>query len=528
MNEVQWHLNYDKDILSDLISPEKNIYQLFREYAIQHPKKKAFVSLGFQFTYSQLLDYAERFASLLISNKVKKGDRICFLLPNLVHFPIVHLGILKAGAISVPVNPLYTKFEIEKTIKLCSPVMIVTLNEFYQKVEGFDKTTSVKKIITANNFDFLPGYVRLILGALNRKKYHFAANHDKLFRGMKRVIPGNDPVSDINPNDTAVLLPTGGITGSFKLAELTHRNLIFNTLQITEWTRNLYSPKDSILAGLPFFHSFGITLCLHLGLLSGIRIVALPRFSVEKAINAVRKYAVTYFPGVPAMFAAVAEYKKLDTSSLKSLKLGLSGGVELHCQIKEKFENSTGIKLIECYGLTEASPAVLCNPLEGKNIAGSVGIPLPSTECKVVNPDSGQICMENEEGELLIKGPQVMKGYWNNEEETRLILKNGWLFSGDKAIYDQSGYFYLTGRYKKLFIYSGFNVFQAELENVLLSNPKIESVIVYAEKNCRYGDLIKADVKLKNGAIAKEKELKDYCRLFLTGYKIPKHIFIKE
>ncbi len=521
MSEPEWHNFYDAKVPGRINDPEYNIVEIINRYAELTPRKVAFICYGRKMTYGQLADDICNFASSLISLGIRKGDRTCFLLPNLLQFPVVHLAILKIGAISVPLNPLLTKYEIEKYIKLCQARILITIDTCYEKVKEIRETTSIEKVILTQITD----YFSILKKQAYRFKYGKAEDvviGNEFYSFTELIKKANKDVQfpDLSMNDDAVLLPTGGRTGTIKLATLSHGNLMSNSEQVRTWNLHFERNKGTMLGALPFFHSFGITLCLHYCLLSQIRLVLLPKFSATDAIHAIKKYKVNYFPGVPAMFCGVKHANRKD---LDSLDFCISGGCKLDKELQKQFEETKGIRIIESYGLTEASPAAISNPMAGLSKPESIGIPLPSTYAKVVDPLTREELQDGEEGELVIKGPQVMKGYWNNPEETESIIRNGWLYTGDLAKIEKN-YFYITGRIKNLIIYGGFNVFPSEVENVLLKHPKIKRAVVSGIPDKKYGELVKASVVLTQGAEMNMMELKDFCKNYLVWYKIPRKL----
>ncbi len=530
MEKQNWFTHYDQHVPYEIRPPHKPIHLLLEEKAKQTPDKPVLVCLKKKMRYKELLHDIDKFAAALLALGVKKGDRICFLLPNLIQFPVVHFAVLKTGAVSVPVNPLFTRYEIEKILKLSQPKILIVLSKNYGKVSGLQRSTSVEKIIVSEEID----YCSLPVKIGYRIKYRKAgiASSEAGVYGFRDLIRNAGPLVspvDISLEDTALLVATGGRTGRLKLAELSHGNLVSNAIQTKCWIPENLENTDTLLAVLPLFHTFGLTLSLHISLLEGIRIILMPLFITGKVLQAVKKYKVTYFPAVPAMFAYILEHPEAENADFSSLKFCLSGGVELDPDLQREFESKTGVRIVESYGLTEASPAVLSNPVAGKHKIRSVGIPLPSTRVKIVDPETGVPVAPGEEGELIIKGPQVMKRYWKDPEETARTLRKGWLFTGDRAKTEKEGYFYITGRYKKVIIHGGFNVFPQEVEEVLLRYPAVKKVRVTGVKDKKYGEIVKAVIVPEDGITLCKKELKDFCRNFLTGYKIPRIFgFVQE
>jgi len=520
----EWYKFYERNVPAEIEQISKALPDVIDETAKASPGKTILYSLGKKLKYKELINDVNRFASGLIQLGIKKGDRICLLLPNLIQFPVAHLAILRVGAISVPVNPLLTTFEIGKVIGLCEPRMLIVLADFYHKVREFRKNTSVEKIIVTGAVDYSPQLIRILYKIKPGVRPPVIDDPDILsFNKLVKSINSPKEFPLVSPDDTAVLLSTGGINGVLKLAELTHRNITSNAVQIMHWVSGSRGKDDSVLGVIPLFHSFGITLCLHFCLLAGVKLILLPRFNVKKVLKTIKRFRINFFPGVPAMFSSLLDHRINDKSVFSSLKFCLSGGDVLNNELLVQFEQKTGVKIIDSYGLTEASPAAISNPLLGLRKTESIGIPLSSTLAMVADPETGKPLPAGVTGELAIKGPQVMKGYWKNQEETSLVIKDNWLFTGDRARMDKDNYLFLEGRFKKLIIHCGFNVFPAEVEIVLKKHPSVKKVKVIGKKEKNHGESVMAYIVPAGEHGIKEKELKDYCRKFLAGFKVPGH-----
>jgi len=326
-------------------------------------------------------------------------------------------------------------------------------------------------------------------------------------------------------NDVAVLQYTGGTTGIPKAAMLTHFNLVANTYQSVSWMTSLEPGKEVTLCVLPFFHSYGMTIALNFSVKVGAKMVLMPKYHTDDALRLIQKHRVTLFPGVPQIYALIANHPKVSRYDLRSIKVCISGAAPLPLKVKEDFERITGGKLVEGYGLSEASPVTHCNPIYGLNKPGSIGLPLPNTDAKIVDVETGEKELPvGEIGELIIKGPQVMNGYWNRPDETALTLRNGWLYTGDIAYMDNDGYFYIVDRKKEMIIVGGFNVYPREVEEVLMKHPKVKDAIVVGIEHPIKGEIVKAFVALKEGMSASAEEIIDYCKQHLAPYKVPSEV----
>jgi long-chain acyl-CoA synthetase len=523
MIEQPWFRHYDPYVPHVISPPHKPVHLLLEEKAKESPDQPILVCLNKQMRYKELIRQIDAFAAVLYHLGVKKGDRICFLMPNLIQFPVIHFAVLKIGAVSVPVNPVVPRYEIDKILRISQPRILIVLSNQYEKVRGIQRTTTIEKIIVSEETDYASFWIKAGYRIKYRKpKIAYSDPGVYRFRKLIRHAGFQVPPVEVTPEDTAVLLGTGSRTGQFKLAALSHQNLVSNTLQVKSWVLEEKEHKNVLLAVLPLFHSFGMTLCLHFSMLAGIKMVSMPLFSTGKVLKAIEIFKVTHIPVVPTMIAYLLEHPEVENTDFSSLKVCLSGGMKLDPDLQSAFESIAGVRIMESYGLTEASPAALSNPFLSRHESLSVGIPIPSTLAKIVDPETGVPVATGEEGELIIKGPQVMKNYWNDTGETTRTIRNGWLFTGDKAKRGKEGYFYITGRYKEVIIYGGFNVFPREVEEVLLRYPAIQQVKVTGIPDKKYGEVVKAVIVPEKGISLRRKELKDFCRNYLAGYKIPR------
>jgi long-chain acyl-CoA synthetase len=332
------------------------------------------------------------------------------------------------------------------------------------------------------------------------------------------------------PGDLAVLQYTGGTTGTPKAAMLTHANLHSNAQQLKAWLHTLRRGSGAVLCALPYFHSFGILACLNSGIMQGWNQVLIPKPDLETILKAVVKYKINIFPGVPTLYTGIVNYPDIAKYNLRSIQASFSAGAPLPVDIISKFEELSGSHICEAYGLTEASPCVTVNPFKGLTKPGSVGIPLPDTEIKLVNPEDGVTEVpQGAEGEILVKGPQVMKGYYNKPDETEIALKDDWLHTGDVGRQDEDGYLYIVDRIKDMIIASGYNIYPNEIDQVLFGHPKILEACAVGVPHAYRGETVKAFIVIKPGEVLTEEEVIEYCNQNLAKYKIPKLVeFIDE
>ncbi|MGQ4892433.1 MAG: long-chain-fatty-acid--CoA ligase [Candidatus Njordarchaeia archaeon] len=533
-----WFKFWPKNMPKYLEIPEKGLHELFEETAKRLPDKTALIFEGKKITFSELDKYSSSFANFLQSIGIKKGDRVAIYLPNMPQFAIAFFGILKAGAIVVPHNPLYVERELEHQLNDCGARAIITLDvvgdvNFYQRVATIKDKTKLEHVIATNLGDFLPG-IKAVLGRLLGKvpkKKKYPSTYD-LMDILKKYPPKYNKVEINSKEDLALFQYTGGTTGVPKGAMLTHYNLISNALQIRSWA---YVTEEDVMMGvLPFFHIYGLTVSFVSSMLTGNTVIVVPRFEVKHVLELVQKYKVTLFPGVPTMYIAMINHPDLSKYDLSSIRACISGAAPLPVIVRKKFMEITGGILVEGYGLSEASPVTHINPMDDpeKIRDGSIGLPIPNTDAKIVDVETGEDLPIGEVGELAVRGPQVMKGYWNMPEETKKVLVNGWLRTGDIAKMDEDGYFYIVDRKKDMINAAGYKVWPREIEEVLFKHPKVKEAAVIGVPDPYRGETVKAYIVPKDeyaDVLTDEskreefiKELDAFCREHLAAYKVPR------
>lgn len=500
-----------------------------------HPHNISMHYNGRDFAYSELDELSSRFASALASLGVKRGDRVGILLPNIPQFVFAFFGILKAGAIVVSNNPLYKERELEHQINdsgtevIVAPDDVVNGNDLYVNLERCRDRTKLRHVITTSVTDYLPEMKRRLAGLAGVKKVKRTKSLD-----FTTLLRSNVPIAEfatVDPmEDVAVLQYTGGTTGISKGAMLTHYNLYSNAVH-TAWYLPL-TPRDVSLAVLPLFHIYGLTAAMNAPFYAGSEIILLPSFHVKDVMNSIQKRKVTAFCGVPAMYIAINTNPKAKDFDLRSVRVCVSGGAALPVVVRKKFIELTGGNLVEGYGLSETSPITHCNPLtEGGVRDGSIGIPYPETDAEIVDlADPYKVLPRGSVGELAVKGPQIMKGYWQNDKETAGAIHDGWFLTGDIAKMDDDGYFFIVDRKKDMVIVGGFNVYPREVEEVLFEHPSIKEATIIGIPDEFSGEVVKAFVVLKDGAgPLTEKEVIDFCASRLVKYKVPKKVeFVSE
>ncbi|KAF0994232.1 long-chain-fatty-acid--CoA ligase [Geobacillus sp. TFV-3] len=527
--EKPWLAHYPPEIPHTLDYPEKTLSDYLRETAEQFGDHEAIDFLGKMMTFRQLYEQALTFAHYLRTIGLKKGDRVAIMLPNCPQAVISYYGTLMAGGIVVQTNPLYTEYELEYQLNDSGASVLVTMDILYPKVEKLKGRIPVQHSIVTRMQDYLPTVKKWLYPLVQRKQnmpiVRIAENETvHLFRTIMSRKETAPIGVDIDPvEDVALLQYTGGTTGHPKAAMLTHRNLIANTLMCAHWVYKCEKGKETVLGVLPFFHVYGMTTVMNLSVMMASKMVLLPRFDVKQTLKTIERTRPTMFPGAPTMYIALLNHPDLPKYDLSSINVCISGSAPLPVEVQEQFERATGGKLIEGYGLTEASPVTHSNFLwDGERVKGSIGVPWPDTEAKIVSLETGEEAKPGELGELAVRGPQVMKGYWNRPEETEQVLRDGWLYTGDIGYMDERGYFYIVDRKKDVIIAGGYNIYPREVEEALYEHPKVQEAAVIGVPDPYRGETVKAFVVLKPGEACSEKELDAFMRQRLAVYKVPR------
>ena len=525
-----WYAHYDPGVPKEAPAP-RLLPEALAETARRFPKKVALEFLGRRLTYAALWREVEAFAKGLQEAGLKPGDRVALMLPNSPQFVIAFYGTLLAGGVGVNVNPLYTPRELRHQLADAGAETLVILDHLLPRYLEVEKEVPVKRVVVTGIKDFLP-FPKNLLYPLKAKRDGLPLGFPKregfhAFAELLKRPPAEPHVPD--PEDLALLQYTGGTTGLSKGAMLTHRNLSANALQVRAWIPDFREGEEVVLGAIPFFHVYGMTVAMNLALLGGAKLVLLPRPEIKAIVEAIEKHQVTLFPGVPTLYVAFNNFPGIERRDLKSVRACISGSAPLPLEVAERFERLTGAKLVEGYGLTEASPVTHCNPLYGERRLGSVGLPFPGVDAKVVD-EEGRELPPGEVGELAVKGPNVMKGYWNRPEETQKTLKDGWLFTGDLAKMDQDGYFYIVDRKKDMIIAGGYNIYPREVEEVLYQHEAVQEAAVVGVPDPYRGETVAAFLVLKpeyQGKVS-EKDIERFCRQNLAAYKVPRIIQFRE
>ncbi|HJP17238.1 MAG TPA: long-chain fatty acid--CoA ligase [Nitrospinota bacterium] len=527
--EKIWHKFYEEDVPKILDYPQVSVSELLDKTALKFPGKTALIFFGNKISYRELNSIVNRIASALADIGVKKGDRIALILPNCVEFVIVYFAALKIGAIVVPTNPIYSHREMEFQLKDCGAETAVILDVLYNKYKDVLAGSPVTKCIITSIKDFLPlakGLIFPIKMWLEHVDYK-VEEKEGLFL-FKNLLDKYEEISEsvsIDMEDIALLQYTGGTTGVSKGVILTHRNLVANAYQGRLWVPILKDGQEKVLLVLPLFHIFALTVGLNISVLLGASIILLPQFKIKEVFKSLENYKVTFFPAVPSLFVIMNNSPLIKKYKLSSLRFCISGGAALPPEVLEKFEKITAVKIYEGYGLSEASPSTHFNPITENRKKGTIGLPLPGTDMKIVK---GTFFERNQapehEGELLISGPQVMRGYWNRPDETKKVLNKGWLHTGDIAKIDEQGFCQIIDRKKEMILVGGNNVYPTEIEKILYEKSEIQEAAVIGLPDKSRGEFIKAFVVLKEGAYLKEEDVIDYCKENLSHIKVPRKV----
>jgi long-chain acyl-CoA synthetase len=537
MDHRPWHRFYEDGVPAALTFQELTLPQWLERAARLYPKRTAVIFAGARLTYRELEDQVNRLATALAAKDVRPGERVAIQLPNLPQFVIAYYAIQRTGAVAVPTNPTYTSREIEHqwTDAGCS-VAIVADYIYAQRVHPVRDRLPTRRYIVASIPEYLPFPASLLAPLkLKRQSPPLIARVPPApgvhrFRALIAATPPAPPPLAVGMDDLSTLLYTGGTTGVSKGAALTQRNLSYNVQQLRAWFARAEDGKETMLGVLPFFHSYGLTVSLNMAVVLAAAnvLIANPR-DLRTVVESVLRHRVTLFPAVPASYQAICNYPDIERLDLSSIKLCNSGSAPLPVEVLHRFEELTGAKISEGYGLTETSPVTHSNPLHGARKAGSIGVPLPNTDVKIV--DAADLTSEKavgEVGELIIRGPQVMQGYWQKPDETARVLHDGWLQTGDLARMDGDGFCFIVGRKKDMILCSGFNVYPDEVDRVLMGHPAVLEAATIGLPDERRGETVKSFVVLRPGHELSAEALVAYCRDNLAPYKVPRAVEFRD
>ncbi|RLG61948.1 long-chain fatty acid--CoA ligase [Candidatus Geothermarchaeota archaeon] len=532
-----WLKFYEEAVPKEIDIPEIPLYKFLDDaYKIgaDHP---AMIFMGRKITYREFYEDSERFGRALVDKfNIKKGDKVAIYLPNTPQFAIAFYGAIKVGAIVTPMNPLYTAREVARQLKDSGAKVLVALDLFTENVEKALEEVDINAVIYTGIEDYMPSLKGWIYKTFMKKVKAPIDNVKRFrFKDVIRDVPPEAPRPDVNPKeDVIALMYTGGTTGVPKGAELTHYNLVSNVLQIDAWLFRGRKKVDKYVGVLPWFHIYGMTTVLHSAIYSVATIIIFPRFDIKELLEGIKKYRPNVFHGVPTIYSLLINYPEIKKYDLSSIEACVSGAGPLPVSVAKKFEEITGGRIREGYGLTETSPVTHVNPIYGKYKFGSIGLPIPNTLAAIADLEEDRFLKPGETGELVISGPQVMKGYYNRPEENKKVFfeKYGfrWLRTGDIAYMDEEGYFYIVDRKKDLIKYKGYSVYPREIEEVLYQHEAVAEAAVIGVPDEKVGERIKAFVVLKNeyrGKVSQD-DILSFLKDNLAPYKLPKEIEFRD
>jgi long-chain acyl-CoA synthetase len=524
--EEPWQKHYDQGVPQDVEFEDATMMEYLDKWAMERPDEDALVFQGYKMSFKSFQESVDRLATALSNFGVTKGDSVAILLPNTIPCVIGYFAIHRIGAIVVMNNPLYSDRELEYQFNDSGAKVLITLDLLCKRMIGLRPKTGIKQIIYTSIGDYLPFPMNFLFKLVAEKRglaREVPPTEDVYW--WKELIsntPSNPPTVDLSLDDIAVYQYTGGTTGVSKGAMLTHRNMNCNVQQFASWFPSLKGQRGISLGAPPYFHAFGLTAAMNVSLYMGWTQVLIPKPQPDELLDAIKKFKPTFVFMVPTMYLGILDHPDFDKTDMSCFKFCGSGGGPLPVDVIGKMEKKTGAPLLEGYGMTEASPITHINPFEGMRKPGSVGVPIPSTKSRVVDVQDGMTPLPpGEVGEIVFKGPQIMKGYLNMSEETAEALRGGWMHSGDLGKMDEDGYFYIVDRLKDMICSGGFNVYPLEIERVYHEHPKVAEVAVIGVPHPTRAEQAKMIVVLKEGESATEEEMIDFAKDKLAKYKWP-------
>jgi long-chain acyl-CoA synthetase len=536
MTDRPWFQHYDEGVPYHIEYPQIPVHRLFEQAVEKYPDTPCTIFKGSKISYSEMHEITDRLAAGLADLGVKKGDRVGIFMPNTPQFVMAYFAVIKLGGVVIATNPLYSAREIEHQANDAGIEVMLVMSNFYTIIKEVQPKTKIRCLVVTNIKETLPPVLAFLFGLTKEKKGGFRvelAEGDVWMQDLINQYKSEDrPNVEIDPDDIAMFQYSGGTTGVPKGAIAMHRNLVANALQIRSWMTNAEVNKEVFLVAIPLFHVYGMVVGMLFAIYIGCPMVMIPNpRDLDDVIKSIQKYKATIFPGVPTLYNAINNHPdvlagKYDLSSIKAC---LSGSAPLMRETKDKFEALTGGVVFEGYGLSEAPTATHCNPLLGENKTGSIGMPFPDVDACIISLDDEVTEMSTGEiGELVIKGPQVFKGYHNMPTETANTLRGERLYTGDIAYMDEDGYFFIVDRKKELIKPGGYQVWPREVEEVISENPKVLEVGVAGIPDPYRGETVKAWVVVKPGETMTEDEVKDWCREKLAKYKVPSQVEFRD
>lgn len=534
MEKTPWLKHYDEGVPHTLKPyPERTLMDVVSETARQYPERPLLLFKGNSISYGELERLSDTLAAALAKLGIQKGDRVALLLPNSPQLVIGEFGCWKAGAIAVPMNPLYTESELEFAFNECGAETTIVLTPFYAKVKAIQSRTKLRNVIATNIKEYLSPLMQFLFTLLKEKKeghrINLQAGDFWLIDLMKEHTGAPGPQVAVKPGDAAIFLFSGGTTGTPKCAIGTHQTLVITGMQVSAWFRVVLEEwTDPIMLNMPLFHVYAQVGVMMAGFIGHQPMVLIPNpRDQDDLLDTIRKTRPAVLPGVPTLFIALSNHPKVkaDPTILKPLKLSVSAAAPLLLETKQRFEELTGGRIIEAYGLTESMIAAVFTPIWGTYKPGAVGIPATDVELRVVDSETGENELPpNEVGEILMRAPNLMKGYWQRPTETANTLRDGWLYTGDLGYLDEDGYMFIVDRKKDVIKPGGFQVWPRDVEEVIASHPAVAEVGVAGVPDAYQGEAVKAWIVLHENQQTSVEELRDFCKEKLAAYKVPRHI----
>lgn len=536
MEDRPWFSSYEPGVPREPDFPEKTLPEVLADTARRFPRRPAIRFFGRDLSYRDLDRWANRFANLLRSRGVKPGDRVAIYLPNVPPVVIAYYGVLRAGAVVTLVNPLQTPGDTVHQLKDSGARFLVALDAFVPVVRDLAKQVPLERVWVTRVSDFLPPLKGLLYDLKMRRdrRTWVPWPSEPWFGSFKKetaAAPDSDPGVATPLGDLALLQYTGGTTGLPKGVMLTHRAISCNAFQAKSWVMGLEGMREgreTVLTAIPIFHCYGMTVGMNLAVAHGAAMVLVPKFMVRQVLKLIHDTKPSIFPGVQTMYVAINNHPDVAKYDLKSIKACISGAGALHAEVQRKFEQLTGGYLVEGYGLTEASPVTHCNPLRGVRKVGCIGVPLPGTDARIMDLETGErVLPPGEVGEIVVKGPQIMQGYWNQAEGSGKAIRDGWLYTGDIGSMDADGFFKIVDRKSDMIKVAGENVYPREVEEVLFEHEGVLDCVVAGVPNETLGDIVKAYVILKEGRTDTPHDLLAFCKKRLAKFKWPKEVELR-
>jgi long-chain acyl-CoA synthetase len=530
-----WLKSYEKGVPEGINYEEICMPDILDRTASQFPTNNALIFQGYKLNFTQFKEMVDRFATCLSDYGVKKGDAVAILLPNMIPCVIAYFAILKIGAITVMNNPLYSDRELEHQFNDSGSKVLITLDLLGNRMIDLRSSTPIKQIVITSIGDYLP-FPKNLLFPLVAKKKKLAAD----VKEAQNVYRWKDCIAKYQPNppkvknsfnDIAMYQYTGGTTGVSKGVELTHANLSKQVQQLCAWFPTFEKGAETMLGALPYFHVFGMSVSMNFSVFMGWSQVLVPKPQPEPLLESIKHFKPSFAPLVPTMYIGMLNHPDLKKTDMSCIKGAFSGSAPLPVEVINDFENITGAAIVEGFGMTETTPVTHVNPLAGgARKVGSVGVPISDTLCRIVDLENGTQDMPvGERGELIVKGPQIMRGYKGKPEETANTLKDGWIYTGDIATMDEDGYFYIVDRKKDMIISGGYNVYPRDIDEVFYMHPKVQEACAIGIPDLTRGESAKVFIVLKEGETATSAELIDFAKKHLATYKLPTEIeFRKE